>query len=148
MKAMLGLVNGFVTTLNTRGGKSPVATGRARRGGLRWVRRVLTSNRGRWLAVGLALTLLHIDLAPAVVSAEVARSRGATLPAVSLTERLSSLLLSVASAVSQLQSVDSPPLPSAPGLPPAWGASASVYGGTVNLGNGNRCATDIIIVEP
>jgi hypothetical protein len=125
-----------------------VATGRARRGGLRWVRRVLTSNRGRWLAVGLALTLLHIDLALAVASAEVARSRGATLPAVSLTERLSSLLLSVASAVSQLQSVDSPPLPSAPGLSPAWGASASVYGGTVNLGNGNRCATDIIIVEP
>jgi hypothetical protein len=112
------------------------------------VRRVLTSNRGRWLAVGLALTLLHIDLALAVASAEVARSRGATLPAVSLTERLSSLLLSVASAVSQLQSVDSPPLPSAPGLSPAWGASASVYGGTVNLGNGNRCATDIIIVEP
>ena len=103
MKAMLGLVNGFVTTLNTRGDKSPAEMGRAKRGGLRWVRRVLTGNRGRWLAVGLALTLLHIDLAPAVASAEVARSRGATLPAVSLTERLSSLLLSVASAVSQLR---------------------------------------------
>jgi len=110
-----------------------------KRGGLRWVRRVLTGSKGRWLAVGLALTLLHIDLAPAVASAAVARSRGATLPAVSLAERLSSLLLSVASAVSQLQSVDSPPLPSAPGLPPAWGACASVYGGTVNLGNGNLC---------
>ena len=32
-----------------------------------------------------------------------------------------------------------PPLAPAPGLPPAWGASASVYGGVVNLGNGNLC---------
>jgi len=32
-----------------------------------------------------------------------------------------------------------PPLAPAPGLPPAWGASANVYGGVVNLGNGNLC---------
>ncbi|GIV10110.1 MAG: hypothetical protein KatS3mg019_2201 [Fimbriimonadales bacterium] len=32
-----------------------------------------------------------------------------------------------------------PPITPAPGLPPAWGASAGVYGGVVNLGNGNLC---------
>jgi hypothetical protein len=35
MKAMLGLVNGLVTTRNTRGDKSPAEMGRAKRGGLR-----------------------------------------------------------------------------------------------------------------
>ncbi|GIV07713.1 MAG: hypothetical protein KatS3mg017_0915 [Fimbriimonadales bacterium] len=34
---------------------------------------------------------------------------------------------------------ETPPVAPAPGLPPAWGASASVYGGVVNLGNGNLC---------
>lgn len=34
MRAMLGLVNGLVTTLNTRGDKSPAEMGRAKRGGL------------------------------------------------------------------------------------------------------------------
>ena len=91
--------------------------------------------------MGLALTLLHEDLAPAVASTELARSKGASVPSISLTERLSSLLLSVSSAVSQLQisPTETPPLAPAPGLPPAWGASASVYGGVVNLGNGNLC---------
>ena len=142
MKAILGLVNGFVMTQNTRGrGKSPVVVGRAKRGGLRGIRRVLMGSKGRWLAMGLALTLLHIDLAPAVASTELARSRGASVPSISLTECLASLLLSVSSAVSQLQisPMEVPPLAPAPGLPPAWGASASVYGGVVNLGNGNLC---------
>jgi hypothetical protein len=71
MKAILGLVNGLVTTRNMLRAKSLVAMGRAKRGGLRWVRRVLTGSKGRWVAVGLALTLLHIDLAPAVASDEV-----------------------------------------------------------------------------
>jgi hypothetical protein len=101
MKAMLGLVNGLVTTRNMLRAKSLVAMGRAKRGGLRWVRRVLMGSKGRWLAVGLALTLLHIDLAPAVASTELARSKGASVPSISLTERLASLLLSVSSAVSQ-----------------------------------------------
>jgi hypothetical protein len=35
MKAILGLVNGLVTTRNTRGDKSPAEMGRAKRGGLR-----------------------------------------------------------------------------------------------------------------
>jgi|YNPMSStandDraft_2_1061718.scaffolds.fasta_scaffold13253_4 hypothetical protein len=35
MKAILGLVNDLVTTLNTRGDKSPAEMGRAKRGGLR-----------------------------------------------------------------------------------------------------------------
>jgi len=52
MKAMLGLVNGLVTTRNTRGGgKSTAVVGRAKRGGLRWVRCVLTGSKGRWLMV-------------------------------------------------------------------------------------------------
>lgn len=34
---------------------------------------------------------------------------------------------------------ETPPVAPAPGLPPAWGASAGVYGGVVNLGNGNLC---------
>lgn len=77
MKAILRLVNGLMTTRNTRAGKSPAVVGRAKRGGLRGIRRVLMGSKGRWLAVGLALTLLHIDLAPAVASTELARSRGA-----------------------------------------------------------------------
>jgi hypothetical protein len=51
MRAMLGWVNGFVTTLNTRGDKSPAEMGRAKHGGLRWVRCVLTGSKGRWLMV-------------------------------------------------------------------------------------------------
>jgi len=121
---ILGLVNGFVMTQNTRGGggKSPALVGRAKRGGLRGIRRVLMGSKGRWLAVGLALTLLHIDLAPAVASTELARSKGAWVPSISLTERLTSLLLSVSSAVSQLQisPTETPPLAPAPGLPHAW----------------------------
>ena len=35
MKAILGLVNGLMTTRNTRGDKSPAEMGRAKRGGLR-----------------------------------------------------------------------------------------------------------------
>ena len=37
MKAILGLMNGFVMTLNTRGGKSLAVVGRAKRGGLRGI---------------------------------------------------------------------------------------------------------------
>jgi hypothetical protein len=55
MKAMLGLVNGLVTTRNTRGGKSPAVVGRAKCGGLRWVRCVLTGSKGRWLMVATLL---------------------------------------------------------------------------------------------
>jgi DNA-directed RNA polymerase specialized sigma24 family protein len=51
MKAMLGLVNGLVTTRNMLRAKSLVAMGRPKRGGLRWVRRVLTGSKGRWLMV-------------------------------------------------------------------------------------------------
>lgn len=39
--------------------------------------------------------------------------------------------------MSPIPSLETPPLSAAPGLPPAWGASANVYGGVVNLGNGN-----------
>jgi len=57
MKAMLGLVNGLVTTRNMLRAKSLVAMGRAKRGGLRGIRRVLIGSKGRWL---IAATLFGV----------------------------------------------------------------------------------------
>ena len=57
MRAILGLVNGFVTTRNTRAGKSLAVVGRAKRGGLRGIRRVLMGSKGRWL---IAATLFGV----------------------------------------------------------------------------------------
>jgi len=63
MKAILGLVNGFVMTQNTRGGgKSPAVVGRAKRGGLRGIRRVLMGRR-RHIAV-LAIILYFFITIP------------------------------------------------------------------------------------
>jgi hypothetical protein len=62
MKAILGLVSGFVTTLNTRGDKSPAEMGRAKRGGLRGIRRVLMERR-RHIAV-LAIILYFFITIP------------------------------------------------------------------------------------
>jgi DNA-directed RNA polymerase specialized sigma24 family protein len=57
MKAILGLVNGLVTTRNMLRAKSLVAMGRAKRGGLRGIRRVLMGSKGRWL---IAATLFGV----------------------------------------------------------------------------------------
>jgi hypothetical protein len=51
MKAILRLVNGLMTTLNMRGGKSLAVVGRAKRGGLRGIRRVLMRRRARLAAL-------------------------------------------------------------------------------------------------
>jgi YD repeat-containing protein len=84
--------------------------------------------------------MLHLDILPTVASVHLmpasTRVKTASLPPVPLKSRLASWL----TAVLPWQRVQEiPPLASAPGLPPAWGASASVYGGVVNLGNGNLC---------
>jgi hypothetical protein len=58
MKAMLGLVNGLVTTRNMLRAKSLVAMGRVKRGGLRGIRRVLMGRRGRLAALAIILYLV------------------------------------------------------------------------------------------
>ncbi|GIV12286.1 MAG: hypothetical protein KatS3mg021_0568 [Fimbriimonadales bacterium] len=105
--------------------------------GLRGVRAVLGSRVGRGLAVGLTLLLLHLDVAPAVASASVNPRKEAKVASESLATRL--MLWAMRVWTLQVQLVDKPPLAPAPGLPPVWGVSASVYGGVVNLGNGNLC---------
>ncbi len=106
---------------------------------LRSVRQLLMSRAGRALALLLTLLLLHLDIAPAIASAAL-KPRTArlapTLPPVPLSVRFTRWL----SGLLPLQRLrETTPLAPAPGLPPAWGASASVYGGVVNLGNGNLC---------
>ncbi len=106
---------------------------------LRSVRQLLMSRAGRALALLLTLLLLHLDIAPAVASTAL-KPRTArpapSLPPVPLSVRFTRWL----SGLLPLQRLQAtPPLAPAPGLPPAWGASASVYGGVVNLGNGNLC---------
>ncbi len=80
--------------------------------------------------------MVHLNLLPAVASTELAKARPkvsvASLPGVPFSARVASWLMQI-----QLQPKETPPLAPAPGLPPAWGASAGVYGGVVNLGNGN-----------
>jgi len=58
MKMILGLVNGFVMTRNTRAGKSLAVVGRAKRGGLRGIRRVLIGCRGHLAALAIILYLV------------------------------------------------------------------------------------------
>lgn len=86
----------------------------------------------------MTLLMLHLDILPAVASTHfkpaAARVKAPSLPPVPLKVRLKTWL----AAVLPLQQVrEIPPVAPAPGPPPAWGASASVYGGVVNLGNGN-----------
>jgi hypothetical protein len=61
MKAILGLVSGFVTTLNTRGDKSPAEMGRAKRGGLRGIRRVLMERRRHIAVLAIILYFFYND---------------------------------------------------------------------------------------
>jgi hypothetical protein len=79
MKAILGLVNGLETTRNTRGDKSPAEMGRAKRGGLRWVRRVLTGSKGRWLMVATLFGVLSCLLMDAHGQVVVSDPKGRAL---------------------------------------------------------------------
>jgi len=79
MKAILGLVNGLVTTRNMLRAKSLVAMGRAKRGGLRWVRRVLTGSKGRWLMVATLFGVLSCLLMDAHGQVVVSDPKGRAL---------------------------------------------------------------------
>jgi len=76
---MLGLVNGLVTTRNMLRAKSLVAMGRAKRGGLRWVRRVLTGSKGRWLMVATLFGVLSCLLMDAHGQVVVSDPKGRAL---------------------------------------------------------------------
>ena len=92
---------------------------------------------GKVIAIGLTLCLLNLDLAVALeakrVLEPIAPKRVAppALPKPSFLASLNTMLSQIIALKEQ------PPVAPAPGLPPAWGASAGVYGGVVNLGNGN-----------
>ena len=92
---------------------------------------------GKVIAIGLTLCLLNLDLAVALeakrVLEPIAPKRVAppALPKPSFLASLNTMLSQITAVQEQ------PPVAPAPGLPPAWGASAGVYGGVVNLGNGN-----------
>jgi hypothetical protein len=140
MKAMGLKSNGLATTQKVQGRAKFPAVRRGKRLSLRWVRTLLMGRRGRLVALAFTFLMLHLDILPAVASVHLmpasTRVKTASLPPVPLKSRLASWL----TAVLPWQRVQEiPPLASAPGLPPAWGASASVYGGVVNLGNGNLC---------
>lgn len=127
-----------MTTQEARGGgKHPVAWNGVHCD-LRWVRALLRGRKGRLLAIAMTLLMLHLDILPAVASTHfkpaAARVKAPSLPPVPLKVRLKTWLAAVL-PWQRMQEI--PPLAPAPGLPPAWGASASVYGGVVNLGNGN-----------
>jgi hypothetical protein len=130
---------GFRDNTESAGGKS-LSAWRGKRFGLRWIRTALMGRRGRLIALAFTLLMLHLGILPAVASAHLipasTRAKTASLPPVPLKSRLATWLI----ALLPWQRVqETPPLAPAPGLPPAWGASASVYGGVVNLGNGNLC---------
>ncbi len=77
--------------------------------GLRGVRAVLGSRVGRGLAVGLTLLLLHLDVAPAVVSASVEPPARSRLPLSPLATRLMLWAMRVW-ALQSASFVDKPPL--------------------------------------
>jgi len=93
---------------------------------------------GKTIAVGLTLSLFNLDLAPALEAKRVLEPIAPkevelpSLPKPSLFAMLGHWIEQIT-----VQPAEQPPLPPAPGFAPAWGATAGVYGGSVNLGNGN-----------
>ncbi|MDW8052689.1 MAG: hypothetical protein RMJ83_09465 [Armatimonadota bacterium] len=97
---------------------------------------------GKTIAVLTTLSLFNLDLAPALEAKRVLE------PLAPKTVELSNLPKpSLFAMLGQMADIiptphrERPPLPAAPGFAPKWGASANVYSGAVNLGNGNLTLT-------
>ncbi len=120
-----------------------------RRVSLSWVRQVL-ARKGTAKAFAAVLCVSLVLPPQFGVAAELAHTRSlrgvrlnsvntliaTSTPAIPFKTRLKTWL---ATLLPLQRVLEIPPVAPAPGLPPAWGASAGVYGGVVNLGNGNLC---------